>query len=76
MGDGPMSLAVIAASIATPSENGQLCRAYAEVRGDGFGVVFGRDAGRVHEPAGPVFPRPRQAIDLAELLNARLIAAA
>lgn len=71
----PASLASIAEGIETPIEGRFGCRAYCEVRGDGFGVVFGRDAGRAHEPVGPVFPRPRQAIDLAELLNARLIAA-
>jgi hypothetical protein len=71
----PASMAAIAEGIATPIEGGFGCRAYCEVRAGGFGVVFGRDAGRVHEPVGPAFPRPRQAIDLAELLNARLIAA-
>ena len=67
-------LAAIAADIATPADSFGLARAYAEVRGGGFGVVFGRDAGRVHEPVGPVFKAPRQAIDLAELLNGRLAA--
>jgi hypothetical protein len=71
----PVSLAAIAEGIATPIEGRFGCRAYAEVRGGGFGVVFGRDAGRVHEPVGPVFPRPRKAIELAELLNGRLAAA-
>ena len=71
----PASLDAIAESIETPLEGGFGCRAYCEVRAGGFGAVFGRDAGRVHEPVGPVFPRPRQAIDLAEILNARLIAA-
>lgn len=68
-------LAAIAEGIATPVDAYGPCRAYCEVRDGGFGVVFGRDAGRVHEPVGPAFRRPRQAIDLAELLNARLIAA-
>ena len=68
-------LAAIAADIPTPADAFGLARAYCEVRGGGFGVVFGRDAGRVHEPVGPVFKAPRQAIDLAELLNGRLIAA-
>lgn len=69
-----MNLPAIAVSIPSRSEGGRLCRAYAEVRGGGFGVVFGLDAGRRHEPVGPVFKAPRQAIDLAELLNGRLAA--
>jgi len=64
----------LAADIATPADSFGLARAYCEVRGGGFGVVFGRDAGRVHEPVGPVFKAPRQAIDLAEVLNGRLAA--
>ena len=70
----PKDLAAIAADIPTPADSFWLARAYAECRGGGFGVVFGRDAGRVHEPVGPVFEAPRQAIDLAELLNGRLAA--
>jgi len=71
----PKDLAAIAAGIPTPADSFGLARAYCEVRGGGFAVVFGRDAGRVHEPVGPVFKAPRQAIDLADLLNARLVAA-
>ncbi|MDA8238026.1 MAG: hypothetical protein M0T75_09130 [Chloroflexi bacterium] len=67
-----MSLVGVAASLPTPSENGQPCTAYCEVRAGGYGVVVGRLGGRVNEPAGPVFPRPRQAIALADLLNGRL----
>jgi len=70
-----VSLAAIAAGIPTPADAYGLARCYAEVREGGFGVVFGLDAGRRHEPVGPVFRRPRQAIDLAEVLNERLIAA-
>ena len=69
----PAALAAIAAAIATPSDAYGPMRAYCEVRGDGFGVVFGRDGGRVNEPAGPEFRRPRQGIDLADLLNTRLV---
>lgn len=68
----PKSLAAIAAGIPTPADEYGPSRAYCEVRAAGFGVVFGRDGGRVNEPAGPVFPRPRQAIALADLLNGRL----
>ena len=68
-------LAAIAAGIPTPADAYGLARCYCEVREGGFGVVFGLDAGRHHEPVGPVFRRPRQAIDLAEVLNRRLIAA-
>jgi hypothetical protein len=68
-------LAAIAADIPTPADAYGAARAYCHVRGGGFGVVFGRDAGRRHEPVGPVFKAPRQAIDLAELLNGRLAAA-
>jgi hypothetical protein len=68
-------LAAIAAGLATPVDADGPARAYCEVRGDGFGVVFGRGGGRVHEPAGPVFRQPRQAVELADLLNSRLIAA-
>jgi hypothetical protein len=68
-------LAAIAAALATPANGYGLARAYCEVREGGFGVVFGLDAGRRHEPVGPVFRRPRQAIDLSELLNERLAAA-
>ena len=68
-------LAAIAADIPTPADSFGLARAYAEVRGGGFGVVFGRDAGRVHEPVGPVFPKPKTAVELADLLNGRLAAA-
>ncbi len=71
----PKDLTAIAADIPTPADSFGLCRAYCEVRGGGFGVVFGLDAGRRHEPVGPVFRRPRPAIDLAELLNGRLVAA-
>jgi len=71
----PGNLAVIAADIATPVDAHGPARAYCEVREGGFGVVFGPHAGRIHEPVGPVFRGPRQAIDLAELLNARLAAA-
>jgi len=67
-------LASIAADVPTPADAYGLARAYAEVRGGGFGVVFGLDAGRRHESVGPVFKAPRQAIDLAELLNGRLAA--
>lgn len=70
----PNDLAAITAGIATPADAHGPVRAYCEVRDGGSGVVFGRDGGRVNEPAGPVFPRPRPAIDLADLLNARLIA--
>jgi len=69
------SLAAVAAGIATPVDAYGPVRAYAECRDGGFGVVFGRDGGRVNEPAGPVFLRPRLAIDLADALNARLTAA-
>ena len=68
-------LAAIAASIATPADGYGLARAYCHVRPGGFGVAFGLDAGRRNEPVGPVFKAPRQAIDLAELLNGRLIVA-
>ena len=71
----PKDLTAIAAGIATPADEYGPSRAYCEVRDGGYGVVFGRDGGRVNEPAGPVFPRPRRAIDLADLLNQRLIAA-
>ena len=70
----PADLAAIVASIATPVDAYGGCRAYCQVRDGGFGVVFGRDGGRTHDPAGPVFRRPGQAIDLANLLNARLAA--
>lgn len=66
--------AAIAAAIPTPADEYGPARAYCEVRGGGYGVVFGRGGGRGHEPAGPVFPRPRQAIALADLLNGRLLA--
>lgn len=66
------SLAAIAASIATPVDAYGPARAYCQARSDGFGVVFGRDAGRVNEPTGPTFRRPRQAIELSALLNERL----
>jgi hypothetical protein len=65
-------MAAIVAGIATPVDAYGQVRAYCEVREGAFGVVFGRDGGRVNEPAGPAFPRPRLAIDLADLLNARL----
>jgi hypothetical protein len=71
----PAALAAIAGSIETPFEGGFGCRAYCEVRAGGFGVAFGRDGGRANEAVGPVFPRPRQAVELSELLNTRLIAA-
>lgn len=67
------SLAAIAAGIPTPADGYGPARAYCEVREGGFGVVFGRLGGRVNEPAGPVFPRPRPAIALAALLNGRLV---
>ena len=67
-------LAAIAESIATSVDAYGPCRVFCEVRDGGFGVLFGRDAGRVHEPVGPLFRRPRQAIDLALLMNARLAA--
>lgn len=70
-----VGLAAVAAGIATPVDAYGPVRAYAECRDGGFGVVFGRDGGRVNEPAGPTFLRPRLAIDLADLLNARLTAA-
>lgn len=70
----PKDLAAIASGIPTPADSFGLARAYAEVRGGGFGVVFGLDAGRRHEPVGPVFKAPRQAIELSELLNGRLAA--
>ena len=66
------ALAAIAAGITTPVDAYGPVRAYCEVRDGGYGVVFGRDGGRVDEPAGPVFRRPRQAIELAAGLNARL----
>jgi len=68
------NLAAIAAGIATLVDAYGPVRAYCEVRDGGFGAVAGSDGGRVNEPAGPVFLRPRLAIDLADLLNARLIA--
>jgi hypothetical protein len=71
----PKDLVAIAAGIPTPADAYGLARAYCEVRGGGFGVVFGLDAGRRQEPVGPVFKAPRQAIDLSELLNGRLVAA-
>ena len=67
------SLAAIAAGIATPADAYGPVRAYCECRDGGFGVVFGRDGGRVNEPAGPVFPRPRLAVEFANELNARLV---
>ena len=63
----------IAAGIPTPVDAYGPSRAYVEVREGGYGVVFGRDGGRRNEPAGPVFPRPRAAIALADLLNDRLL---
>ena len=71
----PKDLAAIAAGIATPADGYGLARAYCHVRPGGFGVVFGRDAGRIHEPVGPVFPKPKTAVELAALLNQRLAAA-
>lgn len=68
------ALASIAAGIATPVDAFGIARAYCEVREGGFGVVFGLDGGRRHEPVGPTFGKPRPAIDLAELLNGRLSA--
>lgn len=62
----------LAADIPTPADSFGLARAYCEVRGGGFGVVFGTDAGRSPVSAGPTFRTPRQAVDLAALLNARL----
>ena len=62
-------LAAIAAGIPTPVDEYGPVRAYCE---GGYGVVFGRDGGRVNEPAGPVFPSPRRAVALANLLNGRL----
>ena len=61
--------------IPTPVDEYGPARAYAEVRLGGYGVVFGIHGGLVNEPAGPVFRRPRQAIDLAKLLNQRLMGA-
>jgi hypothetical protein len=71
----PKDLAAIAAGIATPADAYGLARAYVEFREGGHRVVFGLDAGRVHEPVGPVFPKPKTAVELAELLNGRLVAA-
>ena len=68
----PKTLASLAAGIPTPADEYGPCTAYCEVREGGFGVVFGRSGGRVNEPAGPVYARPRAAIDLADLLNGRL----
>jgi hypothetical protein len=68
------ALAAIAAGIATPADLFGVARAYCEVRAGGFGVVFGLDGGRHNEPVGPVFGKPRPAIDLSELLNGRLSA--
>jgi hypothetical protein len=65
-------LAAIAVGISTPADTFGLARAYCEVRGGGFGVVFGLDGGRKNEPAGPVFPKPKTAVDLAALFNGRL----
>lgn len=69
-------LAAIAAGIPTPVDEYGPARAYVEVRDGGYGVVFGLAGGRRHEPVGPVFPRPRRALDLAALLNERLDQAA
>ena len=71
----PAALVAIAAGIPTPVDHYGPARAYAEVRDGGYGVVFGLDGGRVNEPVGPVFRRPRQAIALADLLDGRLVAA-
>jgi hypothetical protein len=68
-------LAAIAADIPTPADAYGLARAYCEVRGGGFGVVFGVDVGRRNEPVGPVFAKPKTAVELADLFNARLVAA-
>ena len=68
------ALVTIAAAIPTPSDAYGPARAYAEVRQGGFGAVFGLDGGRRNEPVGPVFQRPRPAIELSELFNRRLIA--
>ncbi len=65
-------LAAITAGIPTPADTFGLARAYCEVRGGGFGVVFGLDGGRKDEPAGPTFPKPKTAVELAALLNGRL----
>lgn len=73
--DAPLraaTLAAIAAAIPTPVDERGPARAYVEVRDGGHGVVFGLAGGRLHRPAGPAFPRPRPALDLADLLNTRL----
>jgi hypothetical protein len=72
----PATLAAIAEGIATPVDEYGPARAYVAIRDDGFGVVFGLGGGRLDRPAGPAFPRPRQAIDLAALLNDRIAPAA
>lgn len=66
------SLPAIAAGIPTPIDAYGPARAYCEVRTDGYGVAFGTDGGRGHVSAGPTFPRPGKAIDLAALLNERI----
>lgn len=71
----PAALVAIAAGIPTPVDHYGPARAYAEHRDGGYGVVFGLDGGRRNEPVGPVFDMPRGAIDLVQLLNARLGAA-
>jgi len=58
--------------IPTPVDEYGPARAYCVVRAGGYGVVFGRAGGRVDEPVGPVFRRPRQAIALSNLLNERI----
>lgn len=69
-------LAAIAAGIPTPVDEYGPARAYCEARDGGHGVVFGLDGGRVNQAIGPVFPRPRSALDLAALLNERITPAA
>lgn len=66
------SLIALAAGIVTPVEARGPVRAYVEVRGGGYGVVFGIDSGRGREPVGPTYRRPRAAVELADLLNERL----
>lgn len=69
-------LAAIAEGIPTPVDEYGPARAYVECRDGGHGVAFGLSGGRVNQPVGPVFPRPRRALDLAALLNDRITPAA
>lgn len=59
-------------SIPTPVDEYGPARAYCIARPGGYGVVFGLSGGRVNEPVGPVFRRPRQAVALSDRLNARI----